>query len=57
MRRPGGRDVSIERGWDGGGGLGGLHTVSRPTETVPTNLRAETFLHAILTWRGCVLSS
>lgn len=34
-----------------------MHTVSRPTETVPTNLRAETFLHAILTWRGCVLSS
>lgn len=25
-----------------------MRTVSRPTETVPTNLRAETFLHAIL---------
>ena len=26
-----------------------MHTVSRPTETVPTNLRAETFLDAMAT--------
>lgn len=27
----------------------GMHTVSSPTETVPTNLRAETFFDAMAT--------
>lgn len=49
--RPGEGSISIGRVRGGEW----MRTVSRPTETVPTNLRAEIFLHAMMTRRGCVV--